>query len=86
MASNEMFLIKRDPNRSAPTIDGIESCLVVAADIGAARTAAEALDSRLPTGYFAGGTYTQIEGEDGTDAYDGGLFGRVVLDSGIVAT
>jgi len=79
----EIFMIKRDPNRSGPAIDGIEMSIVPAADIGAARTAAEALDSRLPTGYFAGGTYTQIETIGTTDTYVGGLFGRVVLDNGV---
>lgn len=78
-----LWLLKISDGVTGPIIDGIRTALVEAANVGAARTAAVALDARLPADYFNGAAATEINSDTMTTAYDGGLFGRTELDNGV---
>ena len=80
-----LWLLKKPVhgNSPSPAIDGITVALVEAATIGAARTAAVALDSRFDAAYWADATSTEIDSDTVTTSYQGGLFGNLQADGGV---
>ena len=73
-----IFIVTRDRDDGVKQIDDIDTAVVEAADIAAARTAALALDSRFPANYWATAVAVDIE----ASAYLGGMF-RTVQDNGV---
>lgn len=72
-----IWLVKRSTDDGTAEIDGVNSAIVEAANAGAARTAADALDARFtgytPT-YFAAASADDLEAA----AYLGGTFSTIV--------